>query len=100
MEGHVSDNMSCLLAGLDKTWAVELEHSVIKLMRGLLFAMMRQARKVEKFKETQNKMDALHAKYKTETGDTVVSDNGWGHLQVRPSARSHLDSLTHAFILD
>ncbi len=62
--------------------AFELEHSVIKLMRGLLFAMMRQAEKVEKFKETQHPLDALHAKYDTQTGGTVVDDDKWGHLQL------------------
>ncbi|KAI8642661.1 glycosyl hydrolases family 15-domain-containing protein [Parasitella parasitica] len=62
--------------------AFELEHAVIKLMRGLLFSMMRQAPKVEKFKKTQNVLDSLHAKYKTETGATVVGDNEWGHLQI------------------
>ncbi|KAI8079740.1 glycosyl hydrolases family 15-domain-containing protein [Halteromyces radiatus] len=60
----------------------ELEHAVIKLMRGLLFAMMRQATKVEKFKKSQHILDALHAKYKTETGATVVGDTDWGHLQI------------------
>lgn len=62
--------------------AFELEHAVVKLMRGLLFSMMRQAPKVEKFKKTQNVLDALHAKYKTETGATVVGDRDWGHLQI------------------
>ncbi|KAK9727373.1 hypothetical protein K7432_001905 [Basidiobolus ranarum] len=60
----------------------ELEHSVIKLMRGLLFSMMRQAQKVEVFKHTQGLMDALHAKYNTNTGDVVVGDAEWGHLQI------------------
>ncbi len=60
----------------------ELEHSVIKLMRGLLFAMMRQVHKVERFKETQSPLDALHAKYSTHTGDVVVGDDKWGHLQL------------------
>lgn len=62
--------------------AYELEHSVIKLMRGLLFAMMRQSHKVEKFKITRSLDDCLHAKYNTNTGDTVVGDNEWGHLQI------------------
>ncbi|RCI02792.1 hypothetical protein CU098_004590 [Rhizopus stolonifer] len=62
--------------------AFELEHAVVKLMRGLLFAMMRQVHKVEKFKKTQNVLDALHAKYKTKTGETVVGDHEWGHLQI------------------
>lgn len=60
----------------------ELEHSVVKLMRGLLFAMMHQAHKVEKFKESQNPLEALHAKYDTATGSTVVGDDEWGHLQL------------------
>ncbi len=60
----------------------ELEHSVVKLMRGLLFCMMRQAHKIERFKETQSLFDALHAKYNTSTGDVVVGDDAWGHLQL------------------
>jgi phosphorylase kinase alpha/beta subunit len=60
----------------------ELEHAVVKLMRGLLFAMMRQASKVETFKVTQHLLDALHAKYDTATADVVVDDDKWGHLQL------------------
>ncbi|MDF5727728.1 MAG: glycoside hydrolase family 15 protein [Rhizonema sp. PD38] len=66
----------------DKGRTYELEHSVIKLMRGLLFSMMRQSLKVERFKHTQSPLDALHAKYNTVTGDIVVGDDSWGHLQV------------------
>lgn len=60
----------------------ELQQSVAKLMRGLLFAMMQQAEKVEKFKESQDPLEALHAKYDTATGSTVVEDDEWGHLQI------------------
>jgi phosphorylase kinase alpha/beta subunit len=60
----------------------ELEQSVVKLMRGLLFCMLRQAAKVEQFKQTQSPADALHAKYSTHTGDIVVGDDEWGHLQL------------------
>lgn len=60
----------------------ELERSTIKLMRGLLQAMMRQAPKVEQFKKTQAREDALHAKYDTVTGEVVVADDAWGHLQI------------------
>ncbi len=59
-----------------------LEQSVVKLMRGLLTAMMRQSPKVEKFKQSQNPVDALHAKYDTRTGGCVVGDYEWGHLQL------------------
>ncbi|BAT54975.1 Phosphorylase kinase alphabeta [Nostoc sp. NIES-3756] len=92
-DAWVRDNVYSILAvwGLalayrkvdeDKGRTYELEHSVIKLMRGLLFAMMRQAHKVERFKETQSPLDGLHAKYNTATGDIVVGDDEWGHLQL------------------
>ncbi|KAG0330371.1 hypothetical protein BGZ99_004741 [Dissophora globulifera] len=66
----------------DEGRAYELEHAVVKLMRGLLFCMMRQAPKIEQFKKTQGLYDCLHAKYNTATGDTVVGDSEWGHLQI------------------
>ncbi|WP_281258949.1 glycoside hydrolase family 15 protein [Stenomitos frigidus] len=92
-DAWVRDNVYSILAvwglGLayrrlddDRGRTFELEHSVIKLMRGLLFAMMRQVQKVEQFKETQSPLDALHAKYDTHTGGTVVGDDQWGHLQL------------------
>ena len=60
----------------------ELCQATIKLMRGLLQSMMRQSAKVEKFKHTLHAKDALHAKYDTESGLTVVADDAWGHLQI------------------
>ncbi|MBD3883017.1 glycoside hydrolase family 15 protein [Phormidium tenue FACHB-886] len=92
-DAWVRDNVYSILAvwGLaiayrkldaDQGRTYELEHSVIKLMRGLLFAMMRQAHKVERFKATQHPLDGLHAKYDTQTGDVVVDDDKWGHLQL------------------
>jgi phosphorylase kinase alpha/beta subunit len=92
-DAWVRDNVYSILAvwglglayrktDVDQGRTFELEHSVVKLMRGLLFAMMRQAQKVEAFKQTQSLLDALHAKYNTENGATVVADDGWGHLQV------------------
>ncbi len=59
-----------------------LEQSSVKLMRGLLQAMMRQSAKVERFKSTLDPLDALHAKYDTVTGGMVVEDHAWGHLQI------------------
>ncbi|AKG22562.1 glycoside hydrolase family 15 protein [Calothrix sp. 336/3] len=92
-DAWVRDNVYSILAvwGLaiayrkvdaDQGRTYELEQSVVKLMRGLLFAMMRQAHKVENFKHTQAPLDALHAKYNTMTGDIVVGDGEWGHLQL------------------
>ncbi|XP_014208892.1 probable phosphorylase b kinase regulatory subunit alpha isoform X2 [Copidosoma floridanum] len=66
----------------DRAKTYELEQSCVKLMRGLLMAMMQQKDKVEKFKSTQNPLDALHAKYSSATGQTVVGDTEWGHLQI------------------
>jgi phosphorylase kinase alpha/beta subunit len=59
-----------------------LSQSVVKLMRGLLSAMMRQSDRIETFKHTLNPTDALHAKYGTSTGLAVVGDDEWGHLQL------------------
>ncbi|KAJ0179243.1 hypothetical protein K1T71_004955 [Dendrolimus kikuchii] len=92
----IRDNLYCILAvwGLsmafkkiadqdeDRAKTYELEQSCVKLMRGLLMAMMQQKDKVEKFKSTQNPLDSLHAKYSSTTGRTVVKDNEWGHLQI------------------
>ena len=71
---------------VDPAQAEPFEQSVIRLMRGLLAAMMRQAHKVERFKYTQNPLDALHAKYDTRRGEVVVGDSEWGHLQIDATA--------------
>ncbi|MBU2871162.1 glycoside hydrolase family 15 protein [Colwellia sp. E2M01] len=68
--------------GGEKVRSDELNQATIKLMRGLLQSMMRQAPKVETFKHTLNAMDCLHAKYNTQTGLNVVEDHEWGHLQI------------------
>ncbi|KAL5035407.1 hypothetical protein BDV3_005344 [Batrachochytrium dendrobatidis] len=92
-DAWVRDNVYSILAvwGLalayrriddDEGKAYELEHATIKCMRGLLSSMIRQADKVELFKNTQALEHALHAKYSTTTGATVVGDREWGHLQI------------------
>ncbi|MCB1800088.1 MAG: glycoside hydrolase family 15 protein [Gammaproteobacteria bacterium] len=92
-DAWVRDNVYSILAawGLSLAYrrldesdgrTVLLEQSVVKLMRGLLVAMMQQSSKVERFKQTQDPRDALHAKYDTATGDPVVGDDEWGHLQL------------------
>lgn len=91
----VRDNVYSILAvwGLalayrdeDRGLALRLEQAVVKLMRGVLAAMMKQAAKVERFKRTQNPLDALHAKYDTHTAEPVVGDDAWGHLQLDATA--------------
>ncbi|WP_163930060.1 glycoside hydrolase family 15 protein [Paraferrimonas sp. SM1919] len=62
--------------------ADRLEQSSIKMMRGLLQSMMRQANKVESFKHSHSPSQSLHAKYNTITGLEVVADDAWGHLQI------------------
>jgi phosphorylase kinase alpha/beta subunit len=54
-----------------------LKQSVVKLMRGLLMSMIRQSNKVEAYKQSNNPLDALHAKYATDTGLAVVGDDEW-----------------------
>lgn len=51
-------------------------------MRGLLTCMMHQKHKVEKFKVTESTNDAIHAMFSVKTGEEVVGDNEWGHLQM------------------
>ena len=68
--------------GQNSLRAWELEQRVVALMRGLMRSMMRQAEKVERFKESLNPLDALHAKYDSCTGEPVVADDAWGHLQL------------------
>ena len=70
----------------DPALSIELRERVEALMRGLLAAMLKQAHKVERFKHTQHPLDALHAKYATTTGDPVVGDAEWGHLQIDATA--------------
>jgi len=66
--------------------AFELEQRVLQLMRGLLSAMLRQAAKVERFKTSLHRLDAIHAKFNTASGEPVVPDDGWGHLQLDATA--------------
>lgn len=73
-------------ANVDSQRTYLLNHSVIRLMRGLLVSMMRQSEKVESFKHNQDPLFALHAKYDTPTGATVVDDDKWGHLQFDATA--------------
>ncbi|KAL5275730.1 PHKA2 family protein [Megaselia abdita] len=92
----IRDNVYCILAvwGLsmaykkiadqdeDRAKCYELEQSCVKLMRGLLMAMMNQKNKVEDFKISKKPCDSLHAKFSSKTGQPVVGDDEWGHLQI------------------
>ncbi|XP_017314037.1 phosphorylase b kinase regulatory subunit beta isoform X3 [Ictalurus punctatus] len=60
----------------------ELEHSAIKCMRGILYCYMRQADKVEKFKQDPSPYTCLHSVFNVHTGDEIYSYKQYSHLQI------------------
>lgn len=93
-EAHVRDSLYCACAiwalyqaytkriDDDKGKAYELGQSVVKCMRGILFAWMRQTvDKLEPFKTNQNPTHALHSKFDLNTG-LALPDSNYGHLQI------------------
>ncbi|XP_069546380.1 phosphorylase b kinase regulatory subunit beta isoform X2 [Brachyistius frenatus] len=60
----------------------ELEHSAIKCMRGILYCYMRQADKVEQFKQDPSPSKCLHSVFDVDTGDEVYSYGDYHHLQI------------------
>lgn len=64
----------------DKGKAHDLGQSVVKCMRGILFAWMRQSEKVESFKANQSPRHALHLKFDLHSG--LANDNEFPHLQI------------------
>ncbi|KAM6300583.1 phosphorylase b kinase regulatory subunit beta isoform 1-T1 [Aegotheles albertisi] len=66
----------------DKGRTHELEHSAIKCMRGILYCYMRQADKVQQFKQDPKPSACLHSVFSAHTGDEVFSHKEYGHLQI------------------
>ncbi|XP_026712391.1 phosphorylase b kinase regulatory subunit beta isoform X1 [Athene cunicularia] len=66
----------------DKGRTHELEHSAIKCMRGILYCYMRQADKVQRFKQDPKPSECLHSVFSANTGDEVFSHKEYGHLQI------------------
>ncbi|KAM9228403.1 phosphorylase b kinase regulatory subunit beta isoform 1-T1 [Leptosomus discolor] len=66
----------------DKGRTHELEHSAIKCMRGILYCYMRQADKVQQFKQDPKPSECLHSVFSAHTGDEVFSPMEYGHLQI------------------
>ncbi|NWH58848.1 KPBB kinase, partial [Geococcyx californianus] len=66
----------------DKGRTHELEHSAIKCMRGILYCYMRQADKVQQFKQDPKPSGCLHSVFSVHTGDEVFSHKEYGHLQI------------------
>ncbi|CAN9506884.1 unnamed protein product [Ophioblennius macclurei] len=60
----------------------ELEHSAIKCMRGILYCYMRQADKVEQFKQDPSPSKCLHSVFNVDTGDEVHTYSDYHHLQI------------------
>uniref|UniRef100_A0ABI7W7C2 Phosphorylase b kinase regulatory subunit n=1 Tax=Felis catus TaxID=9685 RepID=A0ABI7W7C2_FELCA len=66
----------------DKGRTHELEHSAIKCMRGILYCYMRQADKVQQFKQDPRPATCLHSVFNVHTGDEILSHEEYGHLQI------------------
>ncbi|EPY76089.1 Phosphorylase b kinase beta regulatory chain isoform 1-like protein [Camelus ferus] len=66
----------------DKGRTHELEHSAIKCMRGILYCYMRQADKVQQFKQDPRPTTCLHSAFNVHTGDEILSYEEYGHLQI------------------
>ncbi|XP_036200953.1 phosphorylase b kinase regulatory subunit beta isoform X2 [Myotis myotis] len=66
----------------DKGRTHELEHSAVKCMRGILYCYMRQADKVQQFKQDPRPTTCLHSVFNLRTGDEVLSYEEYGHLQI------------------
>uniref|UniRef100_A0A670K389 Phosphorylase b kinase regulatory subunit n=1 Tax=Podarcis muralis TaxID=64176 RepID=A0A670K389_PODMU len=66
----------------DKGRTHELEHSAIKCMRGILYCYMRQADKVQQYKQDPKPSKCLHSVFSAHTGDEVLSHKEYGHLQI------------------
>ncbi|KAM4614391.1 phosphorylase b kinase regulatory subunit beta isoform 2-T4 [Discoglossus pictus] len=66
----------------DKGRTHELEHSAIKCMRGILYCYMRQADKVEQYKQDPSPLKCLHSIFNIDTGDEIISYQDYGHLQI------------------
>ncbi|XP_029464331.1 phosphorylase b kinase regulatory subunit beta isoform X2 [Rhinatrema bivittatum] len=66
----------------DKGRTHELEHSAIKCMRGILYCYMRQADKVEQFKQDPSPSKCLHSIFNVHTGDEILSYDEYGHMQI------------------
>ncbi|MGH0143977.1 UNVERIFIED_CONTAM: hypothetical protein FKN15_002319, partial [Acipenser sinensis] len=92
-EAKVRDNLYCAASSWalalayrriddDKGRTHELEHCAIKCMRGILYCYMRQADKVEQFKQDPSPSKCLHSVFNIHTGDEVLNYDTYCHLQV------------------
>ncbi|XP_013168313.1 PREDICTED: probable phosphorylase b kinase regulatory subunit beta isoform X2 [Papilio xuthus] len=91
--GSVRDSIYCAAAvwGLyqayrriddDRGKSHELGQSTVKCMRGILECWIKQSARVEAFKTRQSAAHALHVKFHLTTGEPVLSDEEYHHLQI------------------
>lgn len=62
-------------------------------MRGILECWMRQSARVELFKKNQSNRFALHCKFHLDTGNEVLRDDEYYHLQVIISTKNFFSSI-------
>ncbi|KAJ8726503.1 hypothetical protein PYW07_001201 [Mythimna separata] len=91
--GSVRDSIYCASAvwGLyqayrriddDRGKSYELGQSTVKCMRGILECWVKQSARVEAFKTRQSTAHALHVKFHLTTGEPVLTDEQYHHLQI------------------
>ncbi|KAI8125814.1 putative phosphorylase b kinase regulatory subunit beta [Lucilia cuprina] len=66
----------------DRGKSYELGQSTVKCMRGILECWIKQAPRVELFKQRQSNQHALHSKFHLHTGEEIYSDDFYNHLQI------------------
>lgn len=66
----------------DRGKSYELGQSAVKCMRGILECWIKQAYRVELFKQRQSNQHALHSKFHLHTGEEIYSDDLYNHLQI------------------
>ncbi|XP_031623175.1 probable phosphorylase b kinase regulatory subunit beta isoform X5 [Contarinia nasturtii] len=66
----------------DRGKSHELGQSAVKCMRGILECWIKQAYRVELFKQRQSNQHALHSKFHLHTGEEIYSDDLYNHLQI------------------
>lgn len=66
----------------DRGKSHELGQSAVKCMRGILECWIKQAYRVELFKQRQSNQHALHSKFHLHTGEEIFSDDLYNHLQI------------------
>ncbi|KAL5279164.1 PHKB family protein [Megaselia abdita] len=66
----------------DRGKSYELGQSTVKCMRGILQCWVKQAARVELFKQRQCNPHALHSKFQLHSGDEMYSDEQYNHLQI------------------